>query len=269
LTDIEDAKKRKMRLVVDKNRDAAQAAYWLDNSAPPQVKEQVIGPLIMHIDVPDKAHQPLIEEAIGPKHAFSGFLAMNDEVRNVVTRHVSEQSWKLNVYKNDGAGGYRPRQRPASSTMHKWGVTKWLDEALQIADQYRDAILTALKDLMQLDLFLLATPKTMGCIEQLQQCVCCAPVRPLRLTLLSDLWQVPQRAKDGDGDCAHAQPRLQGHALALRRENAQRDDGSAQGAARVVQQFERRAAKGGVAAGARPQASGAARAPGSADKAGC
>ncbi len=52
--------------------------------------------------------------------------------------------------------------------MRKFGVTCWLDEALVIADQHRDAILCSLKDLVMLDKFLLATPKTNGCIEQLQ-----------------------------------------------------------------------------------------------------
>ena len=82
----------------------SQAAKWLEEEAPEHVREHVIGPLIMHIDVPDASHQPLVEEAIGPKHAFSGFLAKNDQARNEMTKHVNSQRWKLNVYKNsDGA----------------------------------------------------------------------------------------------------------------------------------------------------------------------
>ena len=166
-SEIDDAKKRKMMLVADKNRAAASAAGWVEQMAPEHVKEAVVGPLIMHIDVPDPSHQPLVEAAIGAKYATSAFLAKNDEARNTLSRQIAEQKWGVNVYKNS-EGAFRPRKRPSSESMAKFGVTKWLDEALLIPPEHRDVILCALRDLASVDAFLLATPKTMNCFEALQ-----------------------------------------------------------------------------------------------------
>ena len=168
LANFGDPLKRKMQLVAGKQREAAIAASWLQEQAPENVRGKVLGPLLCHIDVPDQEHQKLVEEAIGFKFAISGFVALNDSARNAMTQKLNSEGWRLNVYKNS-EGQFRPCQRPGSNSMKKWGVTAWLDEALQIADHERDAILCSLRDLMQVDKFLLATAKTTNCIEALQK----------------------------------------------------------------------------------------------------
>ena len=168
LKEIEDAKVRKMNLVMQHNKDAAQAGHWAEARAPEHVRDNIVGPLLMHIDVPEPSHQKLAEEAIGPKLAFSGFLATSDEARSEMTKAVQSHKWKVNVYKNS-EGTFRPCKRPPSESMKKFGVTAWLDEALTIPPTHRDAILSSLKDLAQVDKYLLATAKTVSCIEQLQK----------------------------------------------------------------------------------------------------
>ena len=129
-------------------------------------KDEVIGPLLMAIDVPEKSHQALVEEAIGPKYAFS-FLATTDRARNALMTKVKAEGWNVNIYKYPG-GTFTPPKRPDAATMKKWGVTAWLDESVTIPPESRDAVLGALKDLTNISNYLLATPKTMGHIEQLQ-----------------------------------------------------------------------------------------------------
>ena len=126
----------------------------------------MIGPLLMAIDVPEKSHQALVEEAIGPKYAFS-FLATTDRARNALMTKVKAEGWNVNIYKYPG-GTFTPPKRPDAATMKKWGVTAWLDESVTIPPESRDAVLGALKDLTNISNYLLATPKTMGHIEQLQ-----------------------------------------------------------------------------------------------------
>lgn len=120
LQDLNDAKTRKMNVVARGNQEAAQAAHWVEAIAPASVKDAVVGPLLMHIDVPEPSHQPLVEEAIGPKLAFSGFLAKSDDARNQMTQHVKAQKWKVNVYKNsEGAPAAAPT-RPGLPLPHAW-----------------------------------------------------------------------------------------------------------------------------------------------------
>ena len=94
LQELEDSKMRKMHLVASDrgNRAAAEAAEWMQTSAPPAVKEHAIGPLLMYIDVPDPSHQQMVEEAIGPKFAFSGFLAATDDARDAMVCHKADRT---------------------------------------------------------------------------------------------------------------------------------------------------------------------------------
>ena len=94
LQTITSATHRKMQMVRDLNRDAATLAHWTDEHAPEHVKAAVVGPLIMSIDVPEPSHQPLVEQAIGQKHAFA-FLASTDEARDAMAQHVNEKKLKV------------------------------------------------------------------------------------------------------------------------------------------------------------------------------
>lgn len=142
-----DLGNRKMQLCLSLNKDAAKLGKWIGDEG--IANEEVIGPLLMHIDVPKVAHQPLVEQAIGSKYA-TAYLATSDSAQKTVNKAVADHSWKVNVYRT-AASAYVPGQRPEARLMKKWGVDMWLDEALAIPPEHRDQILSALKDLNGVD----------------------------------------------------------------------------------------------------------------------
>ena len=158
----------KMRTVAYNCRESAELAKWVEDQAEGDFRDQVVGPLMVHIDVPDKSHQRLVEECIGPKFGF-GFVATTTAARQALSRKVASQpQWRVNIYMNASGNKYVPMKRPASAELKKFGATMWLDEAITLPAAHRDVVLGALKDLSSIDTYLLATPKTMGQIESLQ-----------------------------------------------------------------------------------------------------
>ena len=174
LEELNNVELRKMQKVASPtgNKHAAELANWVDavkhdEAAGPRDVINSIGPLLMKIDVPDPSHQKLCEDAIGAKYAFA-FLALSDEARTALNKKVTEMKWNVNVYRYSGAA-FTSSKRPSSSDMARFGVTKWLDEAVSIAPENRDQILGTLKDLTAIDKYLLGTKRTQEKIEELQQ----------------------------------------------------------------------------------------------------
>ena len=174
LEELNNVAFRKMQKVASPtgNKHAAELANWVDavkddKAAGPRDVINSIGPLLMKIDVPDPSHQKLCEDAIGAKYAFA-FLALSDEARTALNKKVAEMKWNVNVYRYSGAA-FTSSKRPSSSDMARFGVTKWLDEAVSIAPENRDQILGTLKDLTAIDKYLLGTKRTQEKIEELQQ----------------------------------------------------------------------------------------------------
>ena len=174
LEELNNVAFRKMQKVASPtgNKHAAELANWVDavkhdKAAGSRDVINSIGPLLMKIDVPDPSHQKLCEDAIGAKYAFA-FLALSDEARTALNKKVAEMKWNVNVYRYSGAA-FTSSKRPSSSDMARFGVTKWLDEAVSIAPENRDQILGTLKDLTAIDEYLLGTKRTQEKIEELQQ----------------------------------------------------------------------------------------------------
>jgi len=171
LQGLQDVDRRKMHKIVQGNKDSAHFAKWVSDvqrgsGEGPEEAGTAQGPLLMLIDVPKREHQPLVEEAIGPKYAYA-FIAPTDSARLVLNKKVADEGLNVNVYRTAG-GAFSPGQRPASKDMARFGVTAWLDEAVAIAPEHRDQVLGALKDLTLIHRFLLGTKKTMDKIEELQ-----------------------------------------------------------------------------------------------------
>ena len=126
--------------------------------------EQIIGPLLMEIDVPNPSQRLLVEQALSTKQ-LTCFLARTDEARDKLNRMVGGQP--INTYRYKGQ--YQPRQRPSSKELARFGVTGWLDEALVTKPEHRNDVLGILKDNTQADLMLLGTQETSNEIEELSK----------------------------------------------------------------------------------------------------
>lgn len=121
----------------------------------------------------------LVEEAIHHKYAFA-FLARNEAANNRMNDEINKGTWsgrngQVSLYKNnERRGPYEPsktsdgKPRPASSSMRKFGISKWVDEAVQVPPAYRDDVLNTLKDLTVIDKYLLGSEATAECIDELQ-----------------------------------------------------------------------------------------------------
>ena len=71
LANLEDAEKAKQRVVLAANKDAAKAGHWLDSTDEGRaIRDDVIGPMLMDIDVPTPANRKLVENAISEKCAL-------------------------------------------------------------------------------------------------------------------------------------------------------------------------------------------------------
>ena len=148
--------------VVKISRPAAELGYQLQKDG--VTSEQIIGPLLMEIDVPNPSQRLLVEQALSTKQ-LTCFLARTDEARDKLNRMVGGQP--INTYRYKGQ--YQPRQRPSSKELARFGVTGWLDEALVTKPEHRNDVLGILKDNTQADLMLLGTQETSNEIEELSK----------------------------------------------------------------------------------------------------
>jgi len=168
--EMNDVTKLKRQLVMRKNRQSGELAHFAEDSG--LTEADVLGPLLMHFDIPNKQHARLAEQALSDKHTFA-HLARSNQARDTLNRKVKEHDWKVNVYRYEGKP-FRPRTgknnkpRPAANELKQFGVTSWLDEAIDVAPELKGEVLGALAELASIDTYLLGTERTVQCSEALQ-----------------------------------------------------------------------------------------------------
>lgn len=167
LADLGDPVGMKMNIVFRMNAAAAKLARWCSQQDD-MGEDRAIGPMLMYLDLPNKDHQKLAEQAFNWRN-LSSFLARTDDARDKLNVHCKNERLGINIYRNKGAA-YRSRaNRVPSADLAKFGITAWLDEALVIRDDLRGEVLGFLSQQMGVDNFLLGTPKTVKEIDALQQ----------------------------------------------------------------------------------------------------
>ncbi|KAL1498661.1 hypothetical protein AB1Y20_013974 [Prymnesium parvum] len=140
---------------------------WLQSDpAGRAISAQVVGPLVVDMEVPNKAHRHMMENCVNARYIF-GFVAQSETARDKLISKCKEMQWKLNVYRSEGK--YAPLHRPDASEMKQWGVTCWADEAIDLPAGKRDPILCLLKDMAGIDRALLATDKALEHREKIHQ----------------------------------------------------------------------------------------------------
>ena len=162
LTQLDDVKLQKMQMMLKLNRSSAELARKVDEDG---MANEVIGPLLMEIDVKNAAQRHLVEQALSVK-VLSSFIARTDGARDTLNQMVKGKS--VNVYRYKGQA-FQPRARPSSAELKKFGITGWLDEALTMKPENRGDVLGVLRDNANVDLVLLGTAKAAESIEQLQE----------------------------------------------------------------------------------------------------
>ena len=162
LDQLDDVRMQKMRLMNKLNSAAAHLALKIDNDG---MANDVIGPLLMEIDVKNVQQRHLVEQVISVK-ILSAFIARTDGARDALNQLVSGK--QINIYRYKGQA-FQPRPRPSSKELKQFGITAWLDEALTMKPENRGDVLGVLRDNLNADLILLGTSKTGDNIEQLQE----------------------------------------------------------------------------------------------------
>jgi chromosome segregation ATPase len=167
LADLGDPVGLKMNLVGKMNPAAAKLARWC-SLQDDLGEDRAIGPMLMYLDLPNKDHQKLAEQAFNMRN-LSSFLARADDARDKLNLQCKNERLHINIYRNKGTT-FRPRaNRVSSAELAKFGITAWLDEALVIRDDLRGEILGFLSQQMSVDNYLLGTAKTAKDIDALQQ----------------------------------------------------------------------------------------------------
>ena len=151
-----------MQLMKKLNFHAAQLALTIEQQG---MGNEVIGPLLMEIDVINPQQRQLVEQVINVK-VLSAFIARTDGARDALNQMVGGNK-PVNIYRYKGKP-YQPRARPSSKELKQFGITAWLDEALTMKPENRGDVLGVLRDNCSVDLVLLGTSKTGNSIEQLQ-----------------------------------------------------------------------------------------------------
>merc|ERR1740130_2392330 len=128
------------------------------------MENDVIGPLLMEIDVKNAQQRVLVEQALNVK-ILSAFIARTDGARDALNQLTSGK--QINIYRYKGQA-FQPRPRPSSKELKQFGITAWLDEALTMKPENRGDVLGVLRDNISADLILLGTSKTGDNIEKLQ-----------------------------------------------------------------------------------------------------
>jgi len=162
LAQLNDVERLKMMLMRKLNIEAAQFAYEVGPEK--ENVPDVIGPLLMEIDVREASHRHLVEQVIGTK-LLSSFIGRTEQARDRLNKLSGNK--RLTIYRPGRA--YEPRARPDVKELQKFGVTAWLDEALTMKPENKNDVLAVLKDIVSVDKVLLGTKKTAENIEALSQ----------------------------------------------------------------------------------------------------
>mgnify|MGYP003684247477 CR=1 FL=1 len=156
----------KMKIVYEMNHNTVRLADWCQKNG--FGEDRVIGPMLMVLDLPNKEHQRLSEQAFNWR-TLSSFLARTDDARDELNQVCRREKYNINIYRNKGEP-FKPRpSRVPSADLAQFGITAWLDEALVIRDDLRGEILSFLAQQMGVDRYLLGTSATISRIDVLQQ----------------------------------------------------------------------------------------------------
>ena len=169
-----------MQLMKKLNFAAAQLAFTIEQQG---MGNEVIGPLLMEIDVINPQQRQLVEQVINVK-VLSAFIARTDGARDALNQMVGGNK-PVNIYRYKGKP-YQPRARPSSKELKQFGITAWLDEALTMKPENRGDVLGVLRDNCSVDLVLLGTAKTGNSIEQLQEYLASKGMTGLKVRLKSN-----------------------------------------------------------------------------------
>lgn len=169
-----------MQLMKKLNFHAAQLALTIEQQG---MGNEVIGPLLMEIDVINPQQRQLVEQVINVK-VLSAFIARTDGARDALNQMVGGNK-PVNIYRYKGKP-YEPRKRPSSKELKQFGITAWLDEALTMKPENRGDVLGVLRDNCSVDLVLLGTSKTGNSIEQLQEYLASKGMTQLKVRLKSN-----------------------------------------------------------------------------------
>ena len=164
LAELENVEVKKKQQITKMNQNSAKLAHELydkENMSP----DELLGPLLMEIDVTLPDHRHLVEQCISTK-VLCSFLARTDAVRDKLNRMVKGNGISVYCYKGEP---YAPRKRPDVGELKKFGITSWLDDALSIKPESRNDVLGVLRDMIAIDTVLLGTKKTMSDIRELQE----------------------------------------------------------------------------------------------------
>ena len=169
-----------MQLMKKLNFHAAQLALTIEQQG---MGNEVIGPLLMEIDVINPQQRQLVEQVINVK-VLSAFIARTDGARDALNQMVGGNK-PVNIYRYKGKP-YEPRKRPSSKELKQFGITAWLDEALTMKPENRGDVLGVLRDNCSVDLVLLGTSKTGNSIEQLQEYLASKGMTQLKVRVKSN-----------------------------------------------------------------------------------
>ena len=169
-----------MQLMKKLNFAAAQLAFTIEQQG---MGNEVIGPLLMEIDVINPQQRQLVEQVINVK-VLSAFIARTDGARDALNQMVGGNK-PVNIYRYKGKP-YQPRARPSSKELKQFGITAWLDEALTMKPENRGDVLGVLRDNCSVDLVLLGTSKTGNSIEQLQEYLASKGMTQLKVRVKSN-----------------------------------------------------------------------------------
>ena len=169
-----------MQLMKKLNFHAAQLALTIEQQG---MGNEVIGPLLMEIDVINPQQRQLVEQVINVK-VLSAFIARTDGARDALNQMVGGNK-PVNIYRYKGQP-YQPRKRPSSKELKQFGITAWLDEALTMKPENRGDVLGVLRDNYGVDGVLLGTAKTGNSIEQLQEYLATKGMTQLKVRLKSN-----------------------------------------------------------------------------------
>eukprot|EP00326_Haptolina_ericina_P027602 CAMPEP_0181194042 /NCGR_PEP_ID=MMETSP1096-20121128/14131_1 /TAXON_ID=156174 ORGANISM="Chrysochromulina ericina, Strain CCMP281" /NCGR_SAMPLE_ID=MMETSP1096 /ASSEMBLY_ACC=CAM_ASM_000453 /LENGTH=1098 /DNA_ID=CAMNT_0023283529 /DNA_START=32 /DNA_END=3328 /DNA_ORIENTATION=+ len=165
LVELDNKENQKQGIVAKQNKPSAELANWIEQQDD-NLKSQVIGPLLMNIDVPLEQLRKMVENAIPEKYLF-GFIVQTENTRDVLISQINKRNAQINVYKPPGQP-FQPVSRPSSEELKKWGIHSWLDEAIKIPLDKRHDILSVLKDMCSIDRILIASDDALAHIDVIQ-----------------------------------------------------------------------------------------------------
>ena len=146
---MENVTNLKMMMVRDNAPAVRRAARWVAQQGE-DFSSQVVGPLLMHIDVPERSSQKLVEECLTAKYGFAFLATHPKRARQADDQGLAGEVERQRLLPRRGRA-LHAHEAPGVVVDEAFGVSSWLDEAVSIPPEHRDVMLSALKDLVSVD----------------------------------------------------------------------------------------------------------------------